>query len=249
MSRKTLTIVIIGALALLIFIIVAVTLLQRKPETAANTENPAASQNLTPTLIRSNTGGFITPVITGADSLMVTKVTPEDKSTGIPVGASLRIEFNKTVDPEKIIFTIAPAAPFRLKAENKVLTVTFNTALASGTTYTFKVDPKETFPRTYSFTTDGPQPSLQPNTYPEGAAEIEDDFNKTNNPDIFVATRCPHEEATFSIVKKYNESTRKFDFIVTTKGNKTQAQEDVQTWLASIGLSNDAISTLKITYQ
>jgi hypothetical protein len=249
MSRKTLTIIIIGALAFLIFIIVVFSLLQNKSNTAANTQTTGTPQNLTPTLIRSNTGGFITPVITGADSLMVTKVSPEDKSTGVPVGVSLRIEFNKIVDPEKIIFTIAPAIPFRLKAENKVLTVTFNTALASGTTYTFKVDPKETFPHTYSFTTDGPKPSFQPNTYPEGSAQVEDDFNKTNNPDIYVATRCPHEEATFSIVKKYNESTRKFDFLVTAKGDKTKAQEDVQTWLTSIGLSNDAISTLKITYQ
>jgi hypothetical protein len=249
MSRKTLTILIIGALALLIFIIVVFTLLQRKPDSAANTQNQNTPSNVTPTLIRSNDGTFITPVITGSNSLMVTKTIPSTGETGISPSTTIKVEFNNFFNPDNIVFTIAPAVPFTLSSENKVLTVTFNRQLASGTTYTFKVDPKETFPRTYTFTTEGPKPSLQPNTRPEGAAQIEDDFNRTNNPDIYVATRCPYNEAAFAINKKYNDVTRKFDFVVNSKSDIPKAQEAVQAWLVSIGLSPDAISTLKITYQ
>lgn len=249
MSRKTLTLIIIGALSFLIFIIVVVTLLQRKSDTAANTQTSTTPSNLTPTIIRSNDGTFITPVITGTNSLMVVKTTPSTGATSISPSTKIRVEFNKFFSPDDIIFTIAPAVPFTLSSDNKVLIVTFNRPLASGITYTFKVDPKETFPHTYTFTTDGPKPSLQPNTRPDGAAQIEDDFNRTNNPDIYVATRCPHNETTFAINKKYNDSTRKFDFIVISRSDILKAQTAVQAWLVSIGLSPDAISTLKITYQ
>ena len=249
MSRQTLTLIIIGSLGLLVFIIVVFTLLSRKPNSAANTEVPITPMNLTPTLIRSNDGSLITPVVTGAQALMVTKVSPADKATGIPTNTTLTIEFNNIFNKDDIIFTVAPAIGFTLASENKVLKVSFNKALATGTTYTFKVDPKETFPHTYTFTTEGAKPAFQPDTKPQGAAQLESDFNKSNNPDVYIANLSPHDEATFAIDKQYNESTRKFDFVVNSKGDKAKAADGVSAWFTSLGLSNDAVSTLKISYQ
>jgi hypothetical protein len=249
MDRKKLTLIIIGALLFLMLIVILFYSLRPNPNAATSSNTSPTPVNVTQAPIRTENGSFITPVLTGASALMVVKTSPATGATGVDPSTKIQVEFNNLVNTDSVIFTIAPPANFKISSTNKVMTVSFDKPLATGTTYTFKVDPKETFPHTYTFTTTGPKPAFQPDTRPQGAAQIEDEFNKTNNPDIYLANRCPHDDATFSIDKQYNETTRRFDFIVIAKGDKTKAQDEVQTWLTKTGLSSNAINALTITYQ
>lgn len=249
MNKNRITFAIVASGVFLVLIILLVSFLTRRSSTSKEVQITPTGQP-GPTLIRSNDGSYITSYITSPDSLQVVSTNPVDKASNVSTNTKIIVQFNKPFKEGDIIFSIDPAASYSLEAENKTLTVTFTQSLAGHTVYTFKVDPKESFPHTYSFTTEGTGPILQPDTRPEGAAQIEDDFNKSNNPDIYVANRCPYEQAAFSIVAVYNNDTRTFNFVVTAKNNDRQKAKDAVTqWLQSIGLSFDAISQLTISYQ
>jgi len=95
-----------------------------------------------------------------------------------------------------------------------------------------------------------PIPTFLPDTQPTGAAQDEKKFQLQNSPDVFLSNQTPYSTKSFSVTSDFKtQPTGHFYFIVTLK-SKDSAQDKISflNWLKSLGLSDNQINALDVTY-
>jgi hypothetical protein len=249
MNKKLFILIAAVLVVVTLFLVIMIMALEQRRE---------ALENPTPTIAPSPTDRVVrgrqptnVPTIVGEQPLAVVQTYPEDKAIGVPVDATIEITFNKPFEYKDFIYAMAPETEYQLRtAIGNRITVTFPKGLQPSTVYTFKVNTLEQLPRTYTFTTAGTDPVEAPNTYPTGAAEVEEEFMRSENPDVFLRNNTPYEQAEFSVTSVYDERKSDFVFTVTAKStDRLRAREAFITWMQSLGMTNDDISKLQVTYR
>ncbi|MCL5439143.1 MAG: hypothetical protein M1268_04105 [Patescibacteria group bacterium] len=83
-------------------------------------------------------------------------------------------------------------------------------------------------------------------------ATEEENFQRKNHPDVFLSNKTPYSTANFSIVNPGFKSLPNghYYFTITLMGtNKELSKTEFINWLLSLGLTNNQIQNLDITYQ
>lgn len=231
-----------GAAVLLFLALVAQTLYinYNKDKQINGTQNTTSNQTtvLSPTPIQSN--------------LTVISTTPADGAKNLPVNEKITVTFNRNFAATEVDFSLLPTLLFATEIKDKNLIVTPQKPYEPGMTYTFVVRfPNSTIlPRTYSFTTTGPTQQFLPDTQPSGAFEREENFQRENNPDVFLSNQTPFENEYFSVISEFKTApSGHFAFQVTSKvQDTTLSKTEFTAWLKSLGLTDAQIATLDIQY-
>lgn len=88
---------------------------------------------------------------------------------------------------------------------------------------------------------------------PELVKRVEN-FQRQNHPDVFLKNKLtnePYETTQFSITSDFVKATPSghFHFTISLKDDKTSAKNGFITWLQSLGLTSQQITTLDVTYK
>lgn len=191
-----------------------------------------------------------TPIPTQA--LSVVSTTPADGAKNIILNQQITIIFNRVFTQDEISFSIAPPISTSQQIKNNQLLVTPQQNFQQGTLYTYalKYASETTLPKTYSFTTVGPTQPYLPDTRPSGAAEQNNAFLIQNHPDVFLSNQTPYSASNFSVSSDFTQTpTGHFHFTVSLIGNSQDAKNAFIQWALSLGLTNEQIQQLDITYQ
>lgn len=185
--------------------------------------------------------------------LEIISVTPENKSENIAFQQTVTVEFNRTFSLREIEFAIDPAVSYTPQVKNTQLVISPNPAFFPSTRYTFSIRTLGTdqFPKAYSFQTIGPTPIFLPDTQPPGGPEKVENFQKQNNPDVFLANKTPFSTTDFSIANEFSsEPLEHFKFTVTLSGSdKEMSKQRTIEWMKSIGLTDEQIIDLDIDWK
>lgn len=190
--------------------------------------------------------------IRSGSSIKVTSSEPKSGTSNVPTNQKIVIELDRPFKDNEIEFSISPSVKYSYSVSGSTLTITPLEPLSPGTTYAYSVNYNvgDEAPKTYTFTTEGPTPSLSPNTFPSGAYEQEQNFQKQTYPDLFLKNQTPYSDSYFSITGAYKSTpTGHFAFTVVLTGDHTASQNDFLSWLKSLGLTDSQIQTLDISYQ
>lgn len=91
-------------------------------------------------------------------------------------------------------------------------------------------------------------PTPLPPANQDHAADLNNQYNMTNQPDIFLSNKTPYDTTDFSVTSDFASSpTQHFFFTVTAKN--AHAQQAFLTWLHSLGLTDGQIQILDVRYQ
>lgn len=181
---------------------------------------------------------------TSLERVYVAFVEPKNNSANVPLNQTVQITFNTQVAQQDISFTIQPNIPFALDVEDNKLFVTFTTPLTAHTKYIYTISLHKGFPpQSFSFiTADASSP-----IYKDNAAQVNAEWAKTHQPDLYLYNNVPHTEQTFSVTGDYAEQpTGHFYFQVHSIG--IQGRNDFLAWIKSLGLTDDQIAQLDIRY-
>lgn len=182
--------------------------------------------------------------------LFITQVIPEDNSTNIPPDQQIQITFNKALDLNEVYISFGPGVIFKTVPNNNTIVLIPESPLTSGLTYRLLVKFNRTgdLSKQYQFTVAGTPPSTLPDTQPPGAAKQSEDFNRQNHPDLFLANKTPIKQAGFDFYKGTLKITPQEHYSFVAVGKTDSAKSDLSTYLTSLGLTQDQISPLDITY-
>lgn len=185
--------------------------------------------------------------------LEIISVTPEHKSENIPLQQLIIVELNRAFSLREIEFAIDPTISYTPQIKNTQLIISPNPAFFPSTRYTFSIRTLGTdqFSKTYSFQTIGPTPIFLPDTQPPGGPEKVENFQKQNNPDVFLANKTPFSTTDFSVTNEFaSEPSEHFRFtIFLTEPNKEIARQKAVEWIKSIGLTDEQITSLDIDWK
>lgn len=199
-------------------------------------------------------------VITEAAGLSVVKIEPENEAKEVQLRQRITITFNRQIKPENIKLLITSGLDYsqsdfefykEVRGENLIITP--KERFSPGTTYYMEIVYKPTnhLLTNSVFTTTGPTTTPPPNTAPSGFIEEQEEFQRKNYPDVFLSNKAPFETDTFSVTSDYtSEPTDHFYFIVSLKGpDHEKAKENATNWVKSLGLTEEQINSLDITYR
>lgn len=177
--------------------------------------------------------------------LLLQSTTPTDGATNILTNTNIVLTFNQQINKNDISFTIAPNIPFAMRASGTNFVVTPNEPLMSDTTYVYFVTIKGVPSYTYSFQTIH-DPSIT--TAPDNASEIENEINKHNYPDEFLAQYTPYDSNTISVISSYSEDLSSYTFFVKYYNTLDAATKEFNRWGISLGLTQQQLQSLRINY-
>lgn len=244
--RKTLFLILGLFLLAIISIIVAVTTYKKPSSTIPIPSIPTPS----PIVIIRPTGVIpvaqATTIPTPSIPISVAQTNPPDGSTNVEVNKPFTITFNQNIYINDVQITTDPLVGFTLSNQGPSLTVTPTINLLFSTKYLVTVKIHNQSPYTFSFTTVGG--TENPNT--DNYLIIRNAYLRTSYPDMFLANNVPYENSYFSIVSPNSDTAlAQYTFVVTLKGDKTIAKNQFLQWLYSLGLAEQQINSLQITYQ
>lgn len=232
-----------------IFLILLIWILQIQKEEQAK---PKVIPSATPTMSFTNDRRpTVAATVTEAPQLAVITTDPKDGASNVSTTTKITIAFNRNFQMKDVIYSMAPRTEYKLTVIGKTLQVSFPNGLLPSTEYTFKVNTLTQLPRLFTFTTSGDAPVEIPDTRPIGASEIEKEYQRQNNPDIYLRNATPYENQYFSITSEYNEPSDTFVFTATMKGTDAErSQKEFMNWLKNTQrLKQEQIDKLQITYQ
>lgn len=190
-----------------------------------------------------------------SDSISVTGTFPTDNSINIPLETTITINFNKQPSINDIKVFVTPSLNYSSSITGSSIIITPKTPLLAGTKYVILVEYK---PNTYlsktfdfSFITIGPTPTEIPTPTEKSAIDAENDYYKQHSPDVFLKNQTPFSNNDFTIISPGYKTTPVFHyyFTVTLKGDKDTSKASFINWLKSLGLTDQQIQGLDITYQ
>lgn len=179
----------------------------------------------------------------------IVKVEPADNSKAVSPDTNISIVFDKIPDSKLIDFSMHPQTQLQTSFYGNSLTVNPLQDLAPGTQYTYIIKyNNDSLPsKTYTFTTVGEFKGPQ-NTEPEGAAQIEEEFQKQNHPDVFLSNKTPYTSSSFDLTSDFvGGEGGHFQFTFFQKSEN--AQIDFMDYLKSLGMTDEQIAGLDIIYE
>jgi len=202
---------------------------------------------------QNRTGG-IQDVPSGFDNEVYTapqiiSVSPEDKETDVAVNSTLTITFDRAVDPSELEFSIRPETAVGLNIEGNTQNAVPDFSFAEGTTYTYivKYPDSATQSQTYSFTTAGELKPL-PDTRDEQAVKRENEFQRANHPDVYLANRLPYSTASFEASAVYDNDSTSPGFVFTVTVKSPSGRDDFRNWVLNSGLTATQLDNLDFRY-
>lgn len=178
-------------------------------------------------------------------NLSIIDALPADKSTDNPPDQTIYVTFNKNV-PSDIVFSLSPDVPHTTNGSNNVFSVSFSTALATKSVYVYTISSKQyNFSQSFTFTTADPT---------SGQDNVSQDIinaSRQNQPDLYLYNQVPYTTATFAVSGSFQSTPQNhFAFIVTLERTNTdKSKQDFINWVKSLGLTDQQIQTLDISYQ
>lgn len=232
--RKTLFLIIIISFLALVFFLVALRM----------------QKNL------GRSGPLTTPITpytsTAPNRLFVVSTRPSNKAAIISLNQAIAVAFNRTILPNEVGITISPQLPFSVGVQDNTLLITPQSPLTPGTLYTYAIHylTLDQLPNLFTFTTTGPTQSQLPDTGLPGGAETNDAYLVKNRPDIYLSNRLPYSGTSFTITSTYKTTpTRHFAFTIGLTGDEALGRSEALAWLKSLGLTDQQIRGLDITYE
>ncbi len=193
-----------------------------------------------------------TPIIfqqnlTPATPLDIVSVTPQDGATGVSTKAQIVFIFNKSVSLQDVSVWLGPNTNYSVKTDLNKLIITPSAQLLTGTVYTFSLKfINDSFSKDYSFTTRGVGPISNPKTLDSFSATA-NSWEQSFRPDIFVSNKTPFQGNDFAVRSEYSDlptGHMAFSVILLSQNGKA----GFLSWLSSLGLTNQQIQSLDITY-
>ncbi|MGH7245671.1 MAG: Ig-like domain-containing protein [Candidatus Levyibacteriota bacterium] len=191
-----------------------------------------------------------TPISSSSSLIHVISTTPPNKAINTPLNQKITIVLDKFVSEKDITFSTFPQANLTLSIDRNIINATISGEFFPSTTYKYVVTYKNyPLPITYSFTTEGPTPTPRPKLS-VSVKTMRDDWNRENHPDIFLSSQLPQDTNTFSADYRFTQIPyAHYAFTVTAKIDANAAKTDFISWMKSLGITDEQIQTLDITYQ
>lgn len=245
-KMKKINLIIIAGFLLFVILLIAFIVIK-------NSNKPAPPE-ITPPINRPTATPIVMVTQPQPDSsLQILSTDPQTGAASVPLDQPLKIQLSKSYPAEHYDFAIGPKAEFILTADNSMVIVKPKTSWAPGVPYTYSLSEKGipgSLMYTFTFTTVGPTVTAQPDTFPSGAAQIEEENLRRNNPDIYLSGKTPYENSYISVSSDFRSlPSDHFYFTVTSKtGNKDQAKSEFEKWVISLKLTQDQISKLDVSF-
>src|SRR3989338_6396097 len=243
-KMKKINLIIIAGFLLFIILLVVIIMIRNS--------QPSAPPEITPPSNRPTA----TPIITQPQpdlSLQILSTDPKSGATSVSLDQAIKIQLSKSYPREHYDFTIGPSAEFTVTADNSIVIVNPKTSWVPGATYTYSLSEKGipgSLPQTFTFTTAGPTVTAQPDTFPSGAAEEEEENLRRNNPDIYLKEKTPYENYYILVSSDFRSlPADHFYFTVSSKmGSRDQAKSEFEKWALSLKLTPEQIKGLDVSY-
>ncbi len=195
---------------------------------------------------------FLESTKTSKSLLKVVSTIPENKSLNAPLESTVIITFNRRPNESEFRISSLPEIPGEFKIEGNKLILKPLSPLLPSTLYLINVvlsSNKEIY--SFSFNSFGPTPTPLPNTYDPGIFEKANNYERINNPDVFLSNQTPYSNSRFSVTSSYtnNPSGHFFFTVKLTGANKDASKADYINWVKSKGISESQISELDFRYQ
>lgn len=192
------------------------------------------------------------PLIPSPTSFIVPGVIdstfPLDGSQGVSINSDLQINLDKSINPNDISVQITPSLPntLRMVKETQTVIISPNQLMQKNTLYQVSVLFKGGNIYAFRFVTS----NIVSDTGAVQYARQEEKLLQST-PDRFLTYNVPYSTNSFSItVGGYNKTpTGHYYFYIKIKTDKQSAQNDFNSWLKTLGLTDDQIKTLDIAYQ
>jgi len=180
----------------------------------------------------------------------IISVLPLDKELNVPLNSPIVITFDRKFKPNEIAFSFAPDIITKSTVAENVLTVTPLVSFQSGMQYTYIIKYAATpIPSsTYSFTTEGDLRPL-PDTRVEEAVIKENEFQKQNHPEVFLANQTPYSSGTFEITAEFDNTLQNPHFVFSVSLKSSSGKADFDAWAMSSGLSQEQLALLDIEFR
>ena len=241
-----------------LFVISAmITKQQKQPTTKEGTPTPISTkQGVTPIeniLPSDYPYKLLSPTISmplpnTGQNLFVTTTNPRDGETNVSVNKTLTITFNRTLALDEAIFDMIPQTAVTKRVSGNQLFISPVKKLQSKTMYIFSVlYSKGGSSRVFTFVTEGEGP-VKIYAPDQSSKNTADNYDREHNPDLFLRNQIPYYESKFSITGDFSTQTGYYFFKVQLSGDKDQAKQTFITWLHKLGLKDDQIAKLDITY-
>jgi hypothetical protein len=189
------------------------------------------------------------PINTNKTGLSIVSTLPANNATNINANQPIIITFNRTVSSSDFSFALAPNLPYTSSFQGNQFIVTPTNSFDTGTPYYFTIQFSDgIFAQKFSFVTAGAGPIG--NSSFDNVSEVNNAGYKILKPDLFLSNQTPYQTSDFSVNYHLSQTpTDHFAFEVTLTGpNKLQSKQDFLTWLHSLGLTDDEIQQIDITY-
>lgn len=190
----------------------------------------------------------ITPQQLPAEPLFINKVVPDDGANNIPQDQQIQIIFSRSLILDEIYVAFGPGVRFETTVSKNIVTLIPKSPLISGLNYTLLVKFNKTgqISKQYLFTVAGAPPATLPDTQPMGAAQQTEEYNRRNQPDLFLANKSPLKQGSFDLYRGTLKlaPNNHYAFVLVEKSD--QAQTDLSKTLISLGLTEQQISSLDI---
>lgn len=167
----------------------------------------------------------------------------------VQLDQELVVTFNKSFSQEDVEVTVEPSFPYDTSVEGKQLIITPQRPLQPDTDYTLTVRPTVSQERSFTFKTINPQDETDADTYPIGAREQSEEFQRINYPDVFLANQTPYETEQFVITHEYDPGVGAFVFQVQLRGNIQESRQAFADWLVSLGMTGEQVDRVQIEFR
>lgn len=184
--------------------------------------------------------------IPNGTNIALKNTIPANKSTNVSVDQEIILTFNKAITGSDITFSIVPSIPFDATSSGNMYIITPNEPFFTNTTYTYFVTIKglPTYTNIFSTIKDPTVTAI-----PDFASDIQNEINKHNQPDLYLAGYTPYNTNDFTVVSEYSDTTNSFSFTVTYYVSQQQAQQEFTSWVLSLGLTSQQLKLLHVSYQ
>ncbi len=235
---KNKTVLLLSSLLVLIVLFFFVSILSGLKKTT-NIPNPLP----TPTPVGSSEQFNKTP-------LKVLQTNPTNGALGVSINQPIIVTFNNPVATNSVVFSIFPEVNYTLSSRLDDIIVTPVSAYQESTQYTYglsNLDGTQLLKATFSV-----GPSVSPTIpltgrYPN-LDTVSDSAQRQTYPDIFLAGYVPYQTNSFSVSSDFSSSPSGH-YVFTVSQQTNSGKQDFLLWLKQLGLTQDQINRIEITYQ
>lgn len=201
-----------------------------------------------PGFSRNTPGG--TTDTTNASRLKIVGINPENGAKQVPLTQPIIITFAQPVATESVSFTLFPEVDYVISSRLNSLIITPTSTYYPNVIYSFTLATLSGDTLTSgSFSSGDSQTPTQPlsEDYPY-TDKLADAEQRQKFPDVFLAGYIPYDGTSFSVNDDFSSSPSGH-YIFHVFQDAKSAKNDFLTWLKKLGMTQDQINRLEVTYQ